>query len=190
MVEFERSRGCCRHCRDSCRAGSENSGYWCHGDFSRPSCADPKATASKKARWGQCRNRRGLSGWYVVGSFRRTCKRRSEVARLLPESSILHIQENSTPVLLFHPFPPFLTVEYDVIVLSLTRSTQSFVEHDVKHRMGVFGQPKRSNVAMTRAEFMFIVVSADKNKEGVVYLQFYTCVLTVPNNCCRSGAPL
>ena len=53
----------------------------------------------------------------------------------------------------------YQAVEYDVIVLSLTRSTSSFVHHDVKHRMGVFGQPKRSNVAMTRADFMLIVVS-------------------------------
>lgn len=53
----------------------------------------------------------------------------------------------------------YQAVEHDVIVLSLTRSTSSFVHHDVMHRMGVFGQPKRSNVAMTRADFLFIVVS-------------------------------
>lgn len=52
----------------------------------------------------------------------------------------------------------YQSVEHDVIVLSLVRATPSFVEHDVKNRMGVFGQPKRSNVALTRAEFLFIVV--------------------------------
>lgn len=52
----------------------------------------------------------------------------------------------------------YQSVEHDVIVLSLTRSTQSFVGHDVRNGMGVFGQPKRSNVALTRAEFLFVVV--------------------------------
>jgi hypothetical protein len=52
----------------------------------------------------------------------------------------------------------FQSVEFDVILLSLVRSTSSFVEHDIMHRMGVFGQPKRSNVALTRAEFLFVVV--------------------------------
>jgi len=52
----------------------------------------------------------------------------------------------------------YQAVERDVIVLSLTRSTQAFVSHDKECRMGVFGQPKRSNVALTRAEHLLIVV--------------------------------
>jgi AAA domain len=52
----------------------------------------------------------------------------------------------------------YQSVEHDVIVLSLVRATDSFVDHDIKNRMGVFGQPKRSNVALTRAEFLFVVV--------------------------------
>lgn len=52
----------------------------------------------------------------------------------------------------------YQAVERDVIVLSLTRSTWSFVDHDIQRRMGVFGQPKRSNVALTRAEHLFLVV--------------------------------
>ena len=52
----------------------------------------------------------------------------------------------------------YQSVEFDVILLSLVRSTLSFVQHDIQHRMGVFGQPKRSNVALTRAEFLFVVV--------------------------------
>jgi helicase MOV-10 len=52
----------------------------------------------------------------------------------------------------------YQSVEFEVILLSLVRSTWSFVEHDIVHRMGVFGQPKRSNVALTRAEFLFVVV--------------------------------
>mmetsp|Transcript_37107 Transcript_37107/g.63105 ORF Transcript_37107/g.63105 Transcript_37107/m.63105 type:complete len:280 (-) Transcript_37107:163-1002(-) len=52
----------------------------------------------------------------------------------------------------------YQAVEQDVIVLSLTRSNSDFVSHDVEKRMGIFGQPKQLNVAMTRAENLFIVV--------------------------------
>ncbi|KAL3827607.1 hypothetical protein ACHAXA_002104 [Cyclostephanos tholiformis] len=52
----------------------------------------------------------------------------------------------------------YQAVEQDVIILSLTRANKELVHHDVKNRMGVFGQPKQVNVAMTRAENLFIVV--------------------------------
>ena len=52
----------------------------------------------------------------------------------------------------------YQAVERDVIVLSLTRSNSKFVASDVERRMGVFQQPKRTNVATTRAENLFIVV--------------------------------
>lgn len=52
----------------------------------------------------------------------------------------------------------FQAVERDVMILSLTRSTHSFVEHDIGQRMGIFGHSKRSNVALTRAEHLFCVV--------------------------------
>lgn len=54
----------------------------------------------------------------------------------------------------------YQAVEREVIVLSLTRAGPSFFKNDIAHRMGVFGQPKRSNVAMTRAESLFIVVGS------------------------------
>lgn len=54
----------------------------------------------------------------------------------------------------------FQSVECDVCVISLTRSTPSFVQDDVSRRVGVFGQPKRSNVALTRAENLLIVVGS------------------------------
>ena len=88
----------------------------------------------------------------------------------------------------------YQAVERDVIVLSLTRSTLSFVEHDVKNRMGVFGQHKRSNVAMTRAEFLFIVVSAESMKHLRVRSKMLTAIslqvdfLDAPIH--RSGTPL
>jgi len=52
----------------------------------------------------------------------------------------------------------YQAVEQDVIVLSLTRASGDFVDHDVEKGMGIFGQPKQLNVAMTRAENLFIVV--------------------------------
>ena len=52
----------------------------------------------------------------------------------------------------------FQGVEQDVIILSLCRSNPAFVENDVKRRMGVFGMPKQANVALTRAEHLFIVI--------------------------------
>jgi hypothetical protein len=52
----------------------------------------------------------------------------------------------------------YQAVERDVIVLSMTRSTHAFVESDMDRRMGLFGQAKRSNVALTRAEHLLIVV--------------------------------
>jgi superfamily I DNA and/or RNA helicase len=52
----------------------------------------------------------------------------------------------------------YQAVEQDVIILSLTRDNKELVAHDVKKRMGVFGQPKQMNVAMTRAENLYIVI--------------------------------
>eukprot|EP00978_Attheya_sp_CCMP212_P026088 scaffold85134_cov51-Attheya_sp.AAC.2 len=56
-------------------------------------------------------------------------------------------------------------VEFSVIVLSLTRSNKAFISHDIDCRMGVFGQPKRSNVSLTRADNAFVVVG---NPEAMV----------------------
>lgn len=52
----------------------------------------------------------------------------------------------------------YQAVERDTIILSLTRSSSKFLPHDVAGRAGVFQQMKRTNVAMTRAEHLFIVV--------------------------------
>jgi hypothetical protein len=52
----------------------------------------------------------------------------------------------------------YQSVERNIIVLSLTRSNPAFLARDVESRSGVFGQAKRTNVALTRAENVFIVV--------------------------------
>ena len=52
----------------------------------------------------------------------------------------------------------YQSVERRVIILSLTRSNERFVTRDVDRRLGVFRQAKLTNVALTRAEDIFIVV--------------------------------
>lgn len=52
----------------------------------------------------------------------------------------------------------YQAVERNVIVLSLTRSNPSLVPMDIDRNSGLFQQPKRMNVALTRAENLLIVV--------------------------------
>jgi len=52
----------------------------------------------------------------------------------------------------------YQSVEREVIVLSLTRSNNTFVPSDIDRNSGLFQQPKRINVALTRAEKLFIVI--------------------------------
>uniref|UniRef100_A0A7S1ZI40 RNA helicase n=1 Tax=Ditylum brightwellii TaxID=49249 RepID=A0A7S1ZI40_9STRA len=56
----------------------------------------------------------------------------------------------------------YQSVEREVIVLSLTRSNESFVPFDISRRVGLYMQPKRVNVALTRAEKLLIVVGNPK----------------------------
>jgi helicase MOV-10 len=52
----------------------------------------------------------------------------------------------------------YQAVEREVIVLSLTRSNDMFVTSDIERNSGLFQQPKRANVALTRAEKLLIVI--------------------------------
>jgi superfamily I DNA and/or RNA helicase len=64
-------------------------------------------------------------------------------------------------------------VERDVIILSLTRSSFELVPNDVSHRVGLFGQHKRSNVALTRAEQLLIIVGdPSAMSKDLVWRQF------------------
>jgi len=56
----------------------------------------------------------------------------------------------------------FQAVEREVIVLSLTRSNETFVPSDINRNSGLFQQPKRVNVALTRAQDLLIVVGNPK----------------------------
>lgn len=67
----------------------------------------------------------------------------------------------------------YQAVERDVILLSLTRSSQLLVEHDIQQRMGLFGQPKRCNVALTRAKSLLVVVGDPRTMlQDFVWRQF------------------
>jgi hypothetical protein len=67
----------------------------------------------------------------------------------------------------------FQAVECHVCLISLTRATPSFVKVDIFRRVGVFGQPKRSNVALTRAENLLIVVGcATVMSDDPIWRQF------------------
>jgi len=52
----------------------------------------------------------------------------------------------------------YQAVERDVIILSLTRSSKELMNADIQHRAGLFHQPKRMNVALTRAEHLLVVL--------------------------------
>lgn len=52
----------------------------------------------------------------------------------------------------------YQAVERKVIVLSLTRSNEAFLAADIENGEGLFHQPKRMNVALTRAESLLVVV--------------------------------
>jgi len=71
----------------------------------------------------------------------------------------------------------FQSVEFPVCILSLTRATPDFVDQDVDQRAGMFRQPKRANVALTRAENLLIVVgNSETMLADPVWKQFlYFC---------------
>ena len=48
--------------------------------------------------------------------------------------------------------------ERRVIIISTVRSNSDFVEFDTKHHLGFLVNPKRFNVAITRAQALLIVV--------------------------------
>ena len=48
--------------------------------------------------------------------------------------------------------------ERKVIIVSTVRSQQKFLAHDFRHKLGFLRNPKRFNVAITRAKALLIVV--------------------------------
>jgi superfamily I DNA and/or RNA helicase len=70
----------------------------------------------------------------------------------------------------------YQSVERDVIMLSLSRSSAELVDADKERRAGLFHQPKRMNVALTRAEHLLVVVGNPdtmmKDPAWTVWLEF------------------
>lgn len=67
----------------------------------------------------------------------------------------------------------YQSMEFSVIVLSLTRSNKELVKADVMSGVGLFHQPKRVNVALTRAESMLVVVgNPNIMKEDTAWAQW------------------
>lgn len=52
----------------------------------------------------------------------------------------------------------YQAVERSVVIVSVTRSNSAFAAEDQKRRAGLLGQPQRTNVALTRAEHLLVVV--------------------------------
>ncbi|XP_060598721.1 putative helicase MOV-10 isoform X2 [Ruditapes philippinarum] len=48
--------------------------------------------------------------------------------------------------------------EFKVIIISTVRSNQHYVQKDVEHRLGFVKNPKRFNVALTRARSLLVVI--------------------------------
>ena len=77
-----------------------------------------------------------------------------------------HLRSRGLPQVNVGTVEDFQAVECKVCLISLTRSTTSFVQQDIDQRVGLFGQPKRSNVALTRAENLMIVVGSPTVMSG------------------------
>ena len=63
----------------------------------------------------------------------------------------------------------YQSVERQIILLSLTRSNPSFIPSDLRSNSGLYQQPKRMNVALTRASNMLVVVGNPKTMEQDPY---------------------
>ncbi|KAF7971347.1 hypothetical protein HWV62_21363 [Athelia sp. TMB] len=52
----------------------------------------------------------------------------------------------------------FTLQERKIIIISTVRSSRAFIEYDLKHTLGFVANPRRFNVAVTRAQAMLIVI--------------------------------
>ncbi|TPX74435.1 hypothetical protein CcCBS67573_g04297 [Chytriomyces confervae] len=79
-------------------------------------------------------------------------------------------------------------MERRVIILSTVRSRVSFLEGDLQNDLGIVRKPERLNVAMTRAQALFVGVGNPcllaTDPEWVAFLAFFS------RNGCYTGSPL
>lgn len=48
--------------------------------------------------------------------------------------------------------------EFNIVLLSVVRSTDNLVQNDVAHNIGFICSPRRLNVALTRAQTLLIII--------------------------------
>ena len=64
--------------------------------------------------------------------------------------------------------------EFSVVIITTTRSSTAHLKFDVRHRLGFMANPKRFNVAITRAKALLIVVG---NPQILVHDDNWRCLL-------------
>jgi superfamily I DNA and/or RNA helicase len=58
--------------------------------------------------------------------------------------------------------------ERRVIIISTVRSTPGYLSHDFMHKLGFVGNPKRFNVAITRAQVRAVGIGRPRLVSGVI----------------------
>ena len=69
-----------------------------------------------------------------------------------------HAGSNCTESVFYCTLASIDLKERKVIIVSTVRSQQKFLAHDFRHKLGFLRNPKRFNVAITRAKALLIVV--------------------------------
>ena len=73
---------------------------------------------------------------------------------LLHKTTLLLLLTSSIP----HVFLIFPPQERPVIIVSMVRAKEALLHYDERHHLGFLSNPKRFNVAITRAQALLIVV--------------------------------
>ncbi|TMW61943.1 hypothetical protein Poli38472_009436 [Pythium oligandrum] len=85
-----------------------------------------------------------------IGIITPYAKQRSKIHQILNKSGIQGVRVGSVE--------QFQGAELPVIIVSTVRSSRDFFDEDAKFHLGFLGNPKRFNVAITRAQSLLIVI--------------------------------
>lgn len=114
-------------------------------------------------------------GWYNVGEAKMACRyaasfiytghlQPSEVCIMSPFAAQVRLlrrfakTEVGTSALNIGPLEAFQGLESRLVILCTTRTRDRFIDQDVARGVGVIHEPKRFNVALTRAKHGLIVI--------------------------------